>query len=103
MVGGSIRGEIEVNYDDVGFCLSDTDSAISQASDALGELDETCGLSHPYLSAEQARNHRQQQQDEGVEELLETVEKSLHISTPGILTKSFCIGLNDKAGTCPEY
>ncbi|KAF9776909.1 hypothetical protein IL306_004841 [Fusarium sp. DS 682] len=82
MVGGSTRGQIEVHYDDVGFCLSDTDSAISQASDALGDLDETCGLSLPDLSAEQARNHRQQQQDEGVEELLETVEKSLHISTP---------------------
>ncbi|EXK77043.1 hypothetical protein FOQG_18234 [Fusarium oxysporum f. sp. raphani 54005] len=82
MVGGSTRGQMEVNYDDVGFCLSDTDSAISQASDAFGDLDETCGLSLPDLSAEQARNHRQQQQDEGVEELLETVEKSLHISTP---------------------
>jgi hypothetical protein len=92
-----------VNYDDVGFCLSDTDSAISQASDAWEELDETCGLSLPDLSAEQARNHRQEQQDEGVEELLETFEKSLHISIPGILTKSFCIRLNDKAGTCPEY
>ncbi|KAI3571942.1 hypothetical protein IWW34DRAFT_838323 [Fusarium oxysporum f. sp. albedinis] len=82
IVGSSTQGQIEVNYDDVGFCLSDTDSAISQASDAWEELDETCGLSLPDLSAEQARNHRQEQQDEGVEELLETFEKSLHISIP---------------------
>ncbi|KAI3574020.1 hypothetical protein IWW34DRAFT_884993 [Fusarium oxysporum f. sp. albedinis] len=82
IVGSSTQGQIEVNYDDVGFCLSDTVSAISQASDAWEELDETCGLSLPDLSAEQARNHRQEQQDEGVKELLETFEKSLHISIP---------------------
>ncbi|RYC80333.1 hypothetical protein BFJ63_vAg16776 [Fusarium oxysporum f. sp. narcissi] len=64
IVGSSTQGQIEVNYDDVGFCLSDTDSAISQASDAWEELDETCGLSLPDLSAEQARNHPDTCQDE---------------------------------------